>query len=136
MARKSKLDPYRALIGTVPDRDVGLLAGVSPDGVRMYRSRNGIPSYSDFLQKKRAAGARASLSRLKSWAEEDAAANGPLPSVVDQVRRANETQYAYRVTSVDGEVTGIVVGASVVEALTGLWFQVGRVELIGEVWRA
>lgn len=122
MARKSKLDPYRDLIGTIPDRDVGLLVGVSPDGVRMYRSRNGIPSYSDFLQKKRA--------------EEDAAANGPVPSVVEQVWRANETQYAYRVTSVDGEAAGIVVGASVVEALTGLWFQVGRVELIGEVWRA
>ena len=44
-ARRSKLDPYLHLVGKVPDREVAERAGMTPDGVRMYRQRHGIPSY-------------------------------------------------------------------------------------------
>ncbi len=44
--RKSKLDPYAHLIGKLPDREVAEMAGTTPDGVRMYRLRHGIPAVS------------------------------------------------------------------------------------------
>lgn len=46
-ARKSKpsrLDALAHLLGTLPDREVALQAGVSPENVRMYRQRRGIPA--------------------------------------------------------------------------------------------
>ena len=42
--RRSKLDPFHAQIGKVPDREIAALAEVSPDAVRMYRQRHKIPS--------------------------------------------------------------------------------------------
>jgi len=44
-ARRSKLDPYLHMVGKVPDREVAERAGMTPDGVRMYRQRHGIPSF-------------------------------------------------------------------------------------------
>ncbi len=44
--RKSKLDPYAHLIGKMPDKEVAAMAGTTPDGVRMYRLRHGIPAVS------------------------------------------------------------------------------------------
>ena len=41
-ARKSKLDPFRAEVGKLPDKIVAAKAGVSVEGVRMYRKRHGI----------------------------------------------------------------------------------------------
>lgn len=41
--RRSRLEPYRQLLGKVPDQEVATLAGVTPEGVRIYRKRKGIP---------------------------------------------------------------------------------------------
>ena len=51
--RRSKLDAYANLIGKVPDREVAELAGMTPDGVRMYRHRHGIPAVSVFKKAQR-----------------------------------------------------------------------------------
>lgn len=40
--RKSKLDPYREEVGKLPDKVLAEKAGVSIEGVRMYRKRHGI----------------------------------------------------------------------------------------------
>ena len=42
--RRSKLDPYRHLIGKLSDREVASMAGITADGVRMYRQRHAIPA--------------------------------------------------------------------------------------------
>lgn len=40
--RRSKIDAYREQVGKVPDSDIAELAGVSVEGVRMYRRRHNI----------------------------------------------------------------------------------------------
>jgi len=46
--RRSKLDEHAHLVGRIPDREVASMAGMTPDGVRMYRQRHKIPAYSSF----------------------------------------------------------------------------------------
>lgn len=81
-ARKSKpsrLDALAHLLGTLPDREVALQAGVSPENVRMYRQRRGIAA---------------------QWREGD----GPptrveraLAAIEDQLGRAPDAEIAARV---------------------------------------
>ena len=40
--RKSKITPFHDKVGSIPDKDVAELAGVSTEAVRMYRRRRGI----------------------------------------------------------------------------------------------
>lgn len=40
--RRSALDPYTHLLGTVPDHEIAKLAGVTPENVRTYRQRRSI----------------------------------------------------------------------------------------------
>ncbi len=42
--RKSKLDPWFSQLGAVPDRQIAEQANVTPENVRAYRKRHGIPS--------------------------------------------------------------------------------------------
>ncbi len=42
--RKSRLDPYLNEIGTVPDKEIALRAGTTPENVRTFRIRRGIPA--------------------------------------------------------------------------------------------
>jgi len=42
--RKSKLDPHMDKVGVLPDKQVAMLAGVTPENVRAYRIRRGIPA--------------------------------------------------------------------------------------------
>lgn len=42
VGRPSKVDPYRDLVGVLPDREVAERAGVTAENVRMYRIRRGI----------------------------------------------------------------------------------------------
>ena len=42
--RRSKLDPFLEKIGIVPDRQLAELAGVTPENVRAFRKRRGIPA--------------------------------------------------------------------------------------------
>lgn len=41
--RSSRLEAFRELLGVLPDREVAQLAGLTPEGVRIYRKRKGIP---------------------------------------------------------------------------------------------
>lgn len=70
---RSKLDPFRALIGKVPDAEVAAMAGVSFEAVRIYRRRHKIP-----LEVGQAARSRAAKA-AKAAAE--AAATAPEPVV-------------------------------------------------------
>lgn len=40
--RRSALDPFAHLLGTVPDHEIARSAGVTPENVRTYRQRRGI----------------------------------------------------------------------------------------------
>ena len=51
--RRSKLDQYAHLVGKIPDREVAAMAGITPDGVRMYRQRHAIPSVSAYRKMSR-----------------------------------------------------------------------------------
>lgn len=42
--RSSKLDHYMDLVGTLPDREVATMAGVTPENVRAFRRRHDIPA--------------------------------------------------------------------------------------------
>lgn len=42
--RSSKLDGYMDLVGTLPDREVAAMAGVTPENVRAFRRRHDIPA--------------------------------------------------------------------------------------------
>jgi hypothetical protein len=41
-AKRSKLDEFRSVIGKIPDKEVAARAGMSVEGVRLYRKRNNI----------------------------------------------------------------------------------------------
>lgn len=78
-SKPSRLDALVHLLGTLPDREVALQAGVSPENVRMYRQRRGITA---------------------QWREGD----GPptrveraLAAVEDQLGRAPDAEIAARV---------------------------------------
>jgi hypothetical protein len=42
--RRSKVDPFIDQVGEVPDTKIAKLAGVTPENVRAYRKRRGIPA--------------------------------------------------------------------------------------------
>ncbi len=42
--RKSKLDAHTDIVGVLPDKEVAARAGVTPENVRTYRVRRGIPA--------------------------------------------------------------------------------------------
>ena len=42
--RRSKIDPFADIVGTVSDKEVAAKAGVSPENVRTWRKRRGIPA--------------------------------------------------------------------------------------------
>ena len=42
--RPSKVDPFIDKVGVLPDKEVAVLAGVTPENVRAYRKRRGIPA--------------------------------------------------------------------------------------------
>jgi hypothetical protein len=42
--RRSKVDPFIDQLGEVPDNEIAKLAGVTPENVRAYRKRRGIPA--------------------------------------------------------------------------------------------
>lgn len=43
--RQSKLDPFLDLVGKIPDAEVAVQAGVTPENVRAFRNRHGIAAY-------------------------------------------------------------------------------------------
>jgi hypothetical protein len=99
--RRSRLDPYLELLGDVPDRELAERAGVTPENVRAYRVRRGVPA---------------------RWRGESGESDGgsapaerPAPNPVPSARATSgaEVNYAYRVVAdVDGESREYVVFAS------------------------
>ncbi len=61
--RKSKITPFHDQVGTIPDKEVASLAGVSTEAVRMYRRRRGIELN---VEKKTVKKKKRSPSRRKS----------------------------------------------------------------------
>ncbi len=66
--RKSKLDQYRDIVGTLSDKDVADRAGVTSENVRTYRLRRGIPASwrgetTEQLQAKRASAVAAKATK-------------------------------------------------------------------------
>lgn len=41
--RRSRLEDFRDVLGVLPDKEVARRAGLTPEGVRIYRKRKGIP---------------------------------------------------------------------------------------------
>jgi hypothetical protein len=105
-ARRSRLDPFAELLGSVPDRVVADRAGVSLNAVRNYRVKRGI-----------AAAAR-DRAREEGAAEAGGATVSPggssaAPAVVDASGRQ-----AWRVTwrTSEGERHGVLVARDLIEA--------------------
>ncbi len=99
--RRSRLDPYLELLGDVSDRELADRAGVTPENVRAYRVRRGVPA---------------------RWRGESAESDGNQATVArpaanpDKAAQATsgaEVNYAYRVVAdVGGESREYVVFAS------------------------
>ena len=45
--RRSRIDPYRALLGQLSDKEIAQKAGVTTENVRAYRNRRGIAAWVD-----------------------------------------------------------------------------------------
>ncbi len=88
----SRIDPFRELLGRVPDAEVAALAGVTRAAVRNYRSRRNILSNAE--------------NRRRSV---KAAATVPV------VGETAPTALAFRVSLVDGQA-GVILAESVVDA--------------------
>jgi hypothetical protein len=101
--RSSRLDPYLELLGDVPDQDLAQKAGVTPENVRAYRVRRGIPA------RWRGEGAAAAKGAAAEALGTAVTARLPAP-----VARSNAgSSYAYRVVAdVAGEQREYVVFAA------------------------
>jgi hypothetical protein len=105
--RRSKLDPYRDLLGSVPDGDVAVRAGVTTENVRAYRRRRGITAVW------RDGSGRPSIDSVVS------PSNGSMPSTRPSRRAARSAAtWAYRVTAgvAAEEHEFVVLGSSLSDA--------------------
>jgi hypothetical protein len=99
--RRSRLDPYLELLGDVPDRELAERAGVTPENVRAYRVRRGVPA--------RWRGERGESDSAQPPVAQPAAN----PSASARASSGSGVNYAYRVVAdVDGESREYVVFAS------------------------
>ena len=122
--RKSKLDPWFSQLGAVPDRVIAEQASVTPENVRAYRKRHGIPStWRDEAATEDAPTQAAAPAPKRKSAPRVArpAAPAPAPAPAPQARTRVFTAawgWAYRVTAdVDGtEREYVTFGSDVVEA--------------------
>jgi len=98
--RRSRLDPYLELLGDVPDRELADRAGVTPENVRAYRVRRGVP-------------ARWRGESSASESEASPAEKSLTNSTSARTVAGSNTNYAYRVIAdVGGESREYVVFAS------------------------
>jgi len=105
--RASRLDPFAHMLGEVPDQELAQRAGVTPENVRSYRQRRGIP-----------ARWRGEGSSGDPIAETSGAGGDPTNSRTLSTARATAGGFAFRVsTEVGGEAKSYVVfGADMVAA--------------------
>lgn len=100
--RSSRLDPYLELLGDVSDRDLADRAGVTPENVRAYRVRRGIPA------RWRGEGATDADFAAVESIPESASPRRPAPAAESRAQ-----SYAYRVVAeVAGEDREYVVFAA------------------------
>ncbi len=121
--RKSKLDPWFDQLGAVPDRQIAEQAKVTPENVRAYRKRHGIPSTWKIEATPEAAPTQASAPPVTKRKRTPRATPEPVatPAPTKARRRSTSTAtrgWAFRVTAdVEGnEREYVTFGADVVEA--------------------
>ena len=118
--RRSKLDPYSHLIGKLPDREVADMAGTTPDGVRMYRLRHGIPaaSRSQRGQPRKVEAPKATKKAAPKKAAKKTAPKKAAKKTAAAPRAAVSTSHAYEVTVRSGadDAIYVVVAGDIVAA--------------------
>ena len=102
--RRSKLDPYRAQIGKVADREIAEQAGVSPDAVRMFRQRHKIPSLRAFR--------KSQGNSLKNEVQADAAS----PSGQTGVTSGGQKAFLLRLKGAKTETEWVILASNIVDA--------------------
>ncbi len=102
--RPSKLDPFKELLGEVPDKQVAAKAGVTVENVRAYRLRRGIAAA--WRGKSRAAAGATAASRSS------AATNSSKSAA------RSDVHWAYRVVAdvADGRKEFVVIGSDMASA--------------------
>jgi hypothetical protein len=119
--RRSKLDPYADLLGTVPDGEVAAMAGVTSENVRAYRRRHSIPT--QWRELRRAGGrpaaapvaaapAPAAAAPVAAPAAPVAAASAPV------VAKVAGTVQAYAIAVAGSDVEYFIVAANIAAAAT------------------
>ena len=102
--RPSKLDPFKELLGEVPDKQVAAKAGVTVENVRAYRLRRGIAAA---WQAKSRAAAGSTASRSSSPA-----------AAASKSSASTDVRWAYRVVAdvAEGRKEFVVIGSDMASA--------------------
>ena len=129
--RKSKLDPYLDKVGVLPDKQVAELASVTPENVRAYRTRRGIPARwrgegeplpnEDAILAEARGHAetahQAPVDELPPEPDEPPAkGSSVLPAPQPSPRSGHQQGYSVAVEGSHGEAEFVVVGADIAEA--------------------
>ena len=83
--RKSKLDDHLDKVGVLPDKEVAELVGVTPENVRAYRNRRGIPAGWRGAQKPKAAKKPKATKTAKTAKASRPPRRGKLTPFMDQL---------------------------------------------------
>jgi pyruvate/2-oxoglutarate dehydrogenase complex dihydrolipoamide acyltransferase (E2) component len=94
--RRSKLDPFRDVLGVRPDRELAEKAGVSLQAVRQYRRRHDIGAPPR-------GGASAAPAAAKTVAVAQAPAPAPAPAPAASAKPTKHFGYSVSVRAKDGE---------------------------------
>lgn len=116
-ARRSRIDPYADLLGTVPDRVVAQQAGVSLNAVRNYRVKKKIPAAGRGRPRTGTVPAPGATPAPTARVEVAAPPAPPAPAAAPTPKPASVGRTAWAVELADGE-TAIVSGVTLVEAAT------------------
>ena len=110
--RRSKIDAYRDQVGKIPDLEIAEKAGVSVEGVRMYRRRHGIALEPSARRRRRrkpnAAAASAAAASAAAAAAAAAAATSTSPALDafrDQIGSVPDSEIAVMADVSEAEVT-------------------------------
>ncbi len=147
--RKSKLDPYLDELGILPDKALAEKAGVTPENVRAYRIRRGIPArwrgegeplvaeQPAALEPEPAAQAPAESQPAAAppAPPEPAPAESPAPTPSEPARAPSVLLRGYSVTlsGPDGEQEFVAVAADIAQAAIAAVAAVQKRGLSGEV---
>lgn len=148
--RRSKIDAFRDQVGLIPDLEIAKMAGVSVEGVRMYRRRHAIALEPSARRRRRrkpsAAAASAAAASAAAAAAAAAAAttstNSTLDAFRDQIGSVPDSEIAVMADVSESKVAqwrsahGVAAApepapaARVVEGLQGYSVTIGETEYI------